>query len=124
MAVAVVTTFTAKPDRYQDFLVDLGKAKAIIEKSGAKDVRVLAGVVAGEATGAVVLTFQCDDFAAYGRYADAVLADPEIARMMTPSAANPMAGFQSGLWVDMPLAGPFGSDLTPEEEIAALGSGG
>jgi hypothetical protein len=103
MAVVAVTTLTPKPDRYEDFLVDLGKAKAIVEKNGAKGVRVLAGVVAGEATGSLVLTCEFDDFAAYGRFTDTVLGDPEIARMMTPSAANPVTGNQVALWVDVPL---------------------
>jgi hypothetical protein len=124
MAVVVVTTLAAKPDRYEDFLAELRSAKAIMEKHGARSVRVLAGTVAGEATGTVVFTEEFDDFAQYGRYTDAVMADPEVIRMMTPSAGNPTASFQVALWVDMPLAGPFGSDLTPEEEIAALGSGG
>jgi hypothetical protein len=94
-----------KPDRWEDFLADTRKAKAIMEKSGARNVRVLAGLVAGEATGTVTFLYEADDFAGYGAVYDKFLADPEGMALIqsTGASTSPVNGFQSSLWVDVLL---------------------
>jgi hypothetical protein len=76
MAVVSVTTFTAKPDRFEDAVADVRKVKAIFEKLGARNVRLLAALVAGEATGGLASTFEADDFASQGALQDKVLCRP------------------------------------------------
>ena len=66
-------------------------------------MRALAGLVAGEATGSFVFTYEADDFAAYGAVQGKVLADPEIRPLMSTGSASPTAGYQTTLWVDVPL---------------------
>ena len=44
-----------KPDRFQDWLDVMRKATPIMEKAGAKNARILVGLVAGEQTGTVVV---------------------------------------------------------------------
>jgi hypothetical protein len=104
MAVVQVTTLTVKPDRYQEYVDQVArKAKAIIEKSGGKNVRLLAGLVAGEATGTMAFTVEADDFSSYGAIWDRLLADPELVALMSTGSASPTAAYQTSLWVDVPL---------------------
>ena len=77
MAVVSVTTLMVKPDRLEDFLDTARKSKAILEKHGGRNIRLLAALVAGEATGSFVTTCESDDFAASGALLDKFLADPE-----------------------------------------------
>jgi len=66
MAVVSVTTATVKPDRFEDELEEVRKVKAIFEKCGAQNIRLLAALVAGEQTGSLAFTYEADDFAAWG----------------------------------------------------------
>ena len=105
MAVVSVTTVNVKPDRYEDFLEMTRKANAILEKSGAKNLRLLAGLSAGEASGSLVTIYEAEDFASQGAVVDRFLADPEGMAIMTAinSTAGPTAGLQSSLWIDVPV---------------------
>jgi hypothetical protein len=96
MAVVSVTTLTPKPDRYEDTLADVRKVKAILEKNGARNVRLLAALVAGQATGSLVMTAETDDFAANGAVLDKFLADPEGLALISAvnTSAGPITGFQ------------------------------
>jgi hypothetical protein len=105
MAVVSVSTLIVKPDRYEDYLDFVRKTKAIMEKHGAKNVRLLAGLVAGEATGSFVFTFEANDFAAWGAVGDKFFADPEgqaLAASMN-SSVGPISSQQQTVWVDVPL---------------------
>ena len=103
MAVVRTTIVQVKPDRFQEWLDQMRKAKAIMEKAGAKNIRVLAGLVAGQATGTIVVTSETDDFAGTGTVMDKSFADPEIQKILTLGDASPMAGWQTSLFVDVPL---------------------
>jgi hypothetical protein len=105
MAVVSATTLTVKPDRYEDFVADCRKTKAIMEKNGAANVRLLAGLVSGEATGSFVFTYDANDFGAAGAILDKFLADPEGLALIssTNTITGATAGFQSSMWVDVPL---------------------
>jgi hypothetical protein len=103
MAVVTVAPTTIKPDRYEDYLEVVRKAKAVVEKNGGKNVRVLAGMVAGEATGSFVFISEADDFAAAGAQLDKNLADPTMVALMSTGPASPLARFQVSMWVDVPL---------------------
>jgi hypothetical protein len=105
MAVVAVTTTTVKPDRFEQFLADTGKVKAVLERSGGRNVRLLAGLVAGEATGSMTLVYEADDFAAFGAVQDKFLADPDGLALIqsTGASTSSVNGFQFTLWVDVPL---------------------
>jgi hypothetical protein len=105
MAVVSATTLTVKPDRYEDLVGDCRNTKTIMEKNGAQNVRLLAGLVSGEATGSLVFTYEADDFGAAGAMLDKFLADPEGLELMrsTNAATGATAGFQSSMWVEVPL---------------------
>jgi hypothetical protein len=105
MAVVSVTTVTVKPDRYEDFLETTRKSNAILEKCGAKNVRLLAALTAGEASGSLAMIWEADDFGAQGAVVDKFLADSEGLALVTATntTGGPTVGFQSSIWVDVPL---------------------
>jgi hypothetical protein len=105
MAVVAVTTTTVKPDRYEDFLADTRKVKATLVRSGGDNVRVLAALVAGEASGTMTVLYEADDFAAFGAVQDKFLADPDGLALIqsTGASTSSVHGFQFTLWVDVPL---------------------
>jgi hypothetical protein len=105
MAVISVTTFTVKPDRFDDFLAQNRTSKSILERSGAQNVRLLSALVAGEATGTLALSWEVDDFAAQGTVMDKLFADPEMLALTSSvnTTGGTTAGFQSTLWVEVPL---------------------
>jgi hypothetical protein len=105
MAVLTATILSYRPDRWEDFLGDMRKAKAILEKSGARNVRLLAAVTAGEASGSMVSTFEVDDFAAQGAVMDKFLADPEGSALFQQitTTGGATTAFQASIWVDVPL---------------------
>ena len=96
---------TVKPDRYEDFLATTRKSKAILEKCGAKNVRLIAAMSAGEASGSCALTHEADDFAASGAIMDEFFADPEGLALMMESNSSSGAGatWQSSTWVEIDL---------------------
>jgi hypothetical protein len=105
MAVVSVTTLNVKPDGFEGAVTDARKVKAIMEKAGAKNIRLLAALVAGEATGTLVFTYEADDFAAQGAVQDKFFADPEGVALTqrVNTTAGSVAGFQGALYVDVPL---------------------
>ena len=105
MAVVYVGTSSVKPDRYEDFVELNRKTKAVVEKHGGKNVRLLAALVAGEATGSFVLTIEADDFSAIGAATDKIFADPEFQALFASlgTSASPISGTTQGsYWVDVP----------------------
>jgi hypothetical protein len=103
MAVTQVATLTLKPDGYQALLDQHRKAKAILERCGARNVRLMGTMLAGEATGTLAVSFEADDYASIGAVTDKLLADPDgIALLMqTNSASGPIAAFQASVWSDI-----------------------
>jgi hypothetical protein len=80
-------------------------SKAVFERCGGKNIRLLTALVAGEATGSMTMTIEADDFAASGAVLDKFFADPEGAAMGAAigTSASPITPPQSTLWVDVPL---------------------
>lgn len=106
MTVISATTLTVKPDRYEDFVALSKKSKAILEKCGAKNVRLMAALIAGEATGSFVLTSEADDFGTSGAVLDKFLADPDGSASLREhqiGEAGPVASFQASQWIEIPI---------------------
>jgi hypothetical protein len=70
MAVISVTALTVKPDKYEAFLDLNRKAKTILERCGARNVRLMGTIVAGQASGTLAMTWEADDHASYGAVMD------------------------------------------------------
>jgi len=87
MAVVNVSTITVADGRWEQFLEDSKKAHVIMEKYGAKNVRILAEVAGSTPSGTVHSTFEADNLAALGKILDSVYSDPDILAMMQSSAA-------------------------------------
>jgi hypothetical protein len=103
--VISVTTLNVKPDKYDAFLDQNRQAKAILERCGATNVRLMGTIVAGEASGTLAMTWEAADNASYGAVMDMFLADPEgmALLMQSNSAGGPVTGFQSSIWGDVEL---------------------
>jgi hypothetical protein len=104
MTVLSATTLTVKLDRYEDFLASAEKSKLLLEKHGAKNVRLIVGM-SGELSASFTLTHEANDFTDAGRITDKFLADPEGLAVMTESgsAAGPAANWHPSTWVEIRL---------------------
>ena len=99
MAVISVTTLTVGPD-WDKFLEDQKKAKAILERHGARNVRLLAEVAGATPSGTMHSTFEAENLESLGRITDAVFADAEILAMMQNGSA---ASWTSSILGELPL---------------------
>ena len=90
MAVVSVATMTLQPGGYAAFTELHKKSKAILERCGAKNVRLLGTLVAGQASASIAMSWEADNYSAYGAVMD--IGSPD----------NPIASFQSSLWTDIP----------------------
>jgi hypothetical protein len=71
--------------------------KAIVERHGARNVRLLSAVVAGEATGTMAFVIEADDFAHIGAITDKFMADPaSVAPCPAPAGERRRGGL--ALW--------------------------
>jgi hypothetical protein len=103
MAIVNVTNVTVKPGRYDDFLKQQRVTEALLKNAGAQNVRLVAGLVAGEASGSVAVSFEADDFKAHGKVMDAFFAGGGAELMQSISAEDsPIASWQSALYIDVP----------------------
>jgi hypothetical protein len=95
---------TLKPGRFQDYVDNVARpAKAASEKAGVKNYRLLAGLVAGEQTGMLVISTEADDFASAGAASDKAFADPVIRKAMALGDDSPMTGYQISQWLVVPV---------------------
>jgi heme-degrading monooxygenase HmoA len=103
MAVMSVTIVTVKPGRYDDFLAMTARADQMLEKAGAKNIRLIVGLTAGEASGSMVTTWEAEDFTAYGRVTDKFFANGGAELMGEIGGADsPILGWQGSTYVDVP----------------------
>lgn len=104
MTVLSATTLTVKLDRYEDFLASAQKSKSLLEKHGAKNVRLIVSM-SGELSASFTLTHEADDFTDAGRIRDKFLADPKGLGVMTESgsAGGLTASWHPSTWVEIRL---------------------
>jgi hypothetical protein len=104
MTVVTTTVVTVKPGRFEEYVEKMARqSKAIVEKYGGRNVRLLAGLVAGEATGTLVISSEADDFAAAGAVIEKNLSDPDTQRRMSLEDDSPIASYQISQWIEIPL---------------------
>ena len=99
MAVVAASTVTLKPGAYPAFLEYHGKTKAVLERLGARNVRLM-GSIGGDAGGALAVSMEFDDYASYGKFTDAMLADPDGMAMLSSIGTDesPLVSFQQTVW--------------------------
>lgn len=102
MAVTNVTTLTVKPGGWDDMMENTKKAKVILEKHGAKNVRLLVPVSGGGPSGTVHSTFEADDLAGVGKILDGIYTDPAMIELMTSGADS--ASWESSILLELPLS--------------------
>jgi hypothetical protein len=104
MTVETTTVVTLKPGRFEDYIQKMARpSKAIVEKYGGRNVRLLAGLVGGEATGTLVISTEADGFAAAGAVMDKNLSDPDTQKRMALGEDSPIASYQVSQWIEIPL---------------------
>ena len=103
MTVMNVATLTVQRPGWDLMMENSKKAKVILEKHGAKNVRLLGPVEGGGPSGTVHSFFEADDLAAAGKVLDdAIHADPEMIPLMQTGAET--TSHVSSLLTDVPLS--------------------
>src|SRR4249920_134638 len=100
MAVIAASTLTLKPGAYPAFLEYHGKTKPVLERCGARNVRLMGSIGGGDAGGALAVSLEFDDYASYGKFMDAMVADPEGMAMLSSIGTDesPLVSFQQSVW--------------------------
>jgi hypothetical protein len=101
MPVTNVTTLTVRPGGWDETVENCKKAKAILERHGGRNVRLMVPVSGGGPSGTAHTTFEADDLAGVGKVLDAIYADPEMLAVMMKGAES--ASWESSILVEMPL---------------------
>jgi hypothetical protein len=103
MAVMSVTIVTVKPGRFEDYLAMAKRSEGLLTDCGAKNVRLIVGLAAGEASGSMVTTWEADTFTEYGKVTDAFFEKGGTEIMNeNGSADSPIVSWQSSTYVDVP----------------------
>jgi hypothetical protein len=101
MAVVAASLMTVRPGAYEAFLEQHKKVKPALERAGARNIRLMGTIGGpGDAGGALAVSFEFDDYASYGKFMDAVLADPETMAVLLAVGTDkgPIASFQQSVW--------------------------
>jgi hypothetical protein len=103
MAVMNVTVIQVKPGRFEDYLALTKRSDALLTECGAKNVRLITALAAGEASGSMVSTWEADDFTEFGKVTDAFFAKGGVDIMTeTGGADSPILSWQNSTFVDVP----------------------
>ena len=100
MAVIAASTMNLRPGAYPALLEFHGKAKPVLERCGARNIRLMGSIGGGDTAGALAVSFEFDDYASYGKFMDNMLADPDGMKMLVSIGTdeNPIASFQQSVW--------------------------
>jgi len=101
MAVVGITSYRVNPDATEAHMQWSREVKAFLERAGAS-VRLLAAVVAGEATGRMAFVTEAADFASIGSITDQFMTDPQIAAAMA-KATSLYSEVSTTQWIEIPL---------------------
>ncbi len=101
MTVISVTTLPTQPGTpWAETLAGHKTAKTILERLGAKNVRLLVSLVGATPVGTAHSVFEADDNAALGKITDAIYTDPEMLELMNAGGSSP---WTTSVLVDVPL---------------------
>jgi hypothetical protein len=103
MAVMNVTVLTIKPGRMEDYLASCDRSDAMLEKAGAKNLRLMATLTAGPESGVVISTWEADTFTDLGQVTDTFFANGGAELMAETGAEDsPIASWANSIVVDIP----------------------
>jgi len=96
---------TIKPGRYDDFLSQGLEVSKLVERHGARNVRLLTAGAAGEQQGRWVFNTEHEGLEEYGAFIDELMRDGEMLALMTrlQSEANPVLIEQQTVAVEVPI---------------------
>jgi hypothetical protein len=105
VTVLDITTTRVRPGRLHDAIALSAEAAKLLERHGAKDCRLLAATMAGEAAGTMVFTAEFDDHAGFGQFMDAVSREAEIEALIDRVSHDdsPSTIVQQALATEVPL---------------------
>ena len=91
---------TLRPGAYETFLEQHKKVKPNLEKAGARNIRLMGTIGGPGEGGGLAVSFEFDDYASYGKFMDAVLADPETMAVLLAIGTDkgPIVSFQQSVW--------------------------
>jgi hypothetical protein len=82
MAITVAETYRVRPGGLDGARAFFKETRAFIESLGAKNVRVLHPAFGGERVNDIIITWDLDDGAEFGKFREAFLASPDRERML------------------------------------------
>ena len=83
MTVVSLTALHAKPGAsWEDIQKQIKKGADLARKHGAENVTTMVGMAAGTATGTLTMLSTNADWTSFGKYFDALMADPEVQALM------------------------------------------
>ena len=95
MTVVSLTAIHAKPGAsWEDIQKHLKKGNDLVRKHGAENVTALVGMAAGPATGTLTILATSADWASYGKFQDAIWADPEM-QALVADPKGPVASWDT-----------------------------
>ena len=102
MTVVSLTTIYAKPGAsWEDIQKHIKKGSDLVRKHGAENVATMAGMAAGTATGTLTIIGTSADWTSYGKFTDAVWADPET-QALANDPNSPVASWHTYVFQTIP----------------------
>jgi hypothetical protein len=102
MTVVSLTALHTKPGAsWGDIQKHLKKGNDLVRKHGGENVTVLAGMAAGTATGTLSILGTTADWTSYGKFQDALMADPEL-QSLIDDPNSPVASWDTYVFQTIP----------------------
>jgi hypothetical protein len=102
MTIVSATTFHTKPGAsWEDIQKHIKKGADLSRKHGGENVTTMAAMAAGTATGTLTMLSTNTDWTSYGKFVDAVMADPETQALMT-DPNSPVASWDTYVFQTIP----------------------
>jgi hypothetical protein len=101
MPVINVTTLTVQSaEGWGQMVQNHNKAKVLLEKYGARNVRLLVPISGAEPSGTAHSVFEADDLASLGKILDSTYTDPDMVSIMMRGAES--ASWTNGILMELP----------------------
>ena len=83
MTIVSLTAIHPKPGaNWEDIQKQIKKGADLARKHGGENVTTMVGMAAGTATGTLTMLVTSVDWASYGKFQDALMADPDMQGLM------------------------------------------
>lgn len=101
MTVGSSTVTTLANGRVNDAIADAGKYKALLERHGAQNYRVM--LLMNATPLRMVTSYEAENQEALGKIADSLLADPELQELMEASygPGGACTGYVTVTWIEL-----------------------